>query len=211
MADPEHVALVKSGAEAIKDWRQKNPEKPLDLSGADLSGANLRDADLTGADPGGADLFKADLFGAALTGANLSGANLSGARLLNANFFLANLSGANLTRANLVGANLFNVDVAEVNLSGAIFGATSIADCDLSQCTGLDTVKHAAPSSIGVDTLIASFRGSANGLTPELQTFFLGAGVPKGCSTPSRPSSGRSSTTPVSSATASPTGRSPRS
>jgi len=31
----------------------------------------------------------------------------------------------------------------------------------------------------GVDTLIASFRGGGNRLTQELETFFLGAGVPK--------------------------------
>ena len=45
MANPEHVALVKKGWEAIAEWRQKHPKERLDLSGADLSGANLTGGD----------------------------------------------------------------------------------------------------------------------------------------------------------------------
>ena len=52
MANPEHVALVRQGAEAISTWRETPPFKQLnlhraDLRGADLRGANLRAADLT--------------------------------------------------------------------------------------------------------------------------------------------------------------------
>jgi hypothetical protein len=41
MANPEHVAHVKQGAEAIRQWRAENPDVKLDLSEADLHGANL--------------------------------------------------------------------------------------------------------------------------------------------------------------------------
>jgi hypothetical protein len=41
MADPEHVALVKQGAEAIRQWREENPGVRLDLAGADLDEAYL--------------------------------------------------------------------------------------------------------------------------------------------------------------------------
>ena len=60
-----------------------------------------------------------------------------------------------------------------------VFSCTSVGLCDLSQCAGLDAVTHIAPSSIGVDTLIASFRGAGNKLTPQLETFFRGGGVPE--------------------------------
>jgi hypothetical protein len=56
MANPEHVALVKRGAAAIRRWRENNPDGTLDLREA-----NLREADLAGA-----DLIRADLRGAKL-------------------------------------------------------------------------------------------------------------------------------------------------
>ena len=175
-----------------------------DLRGANLSGANLRDADLsaanltavnlTGADLRGAYLVGASLMGPDLTGANLrgaylvganliradlTGADLTGANLTSANLPMANLSKANLTKADLVGASLIMAKLAGTNLVEARFGLTSLGICDLSRATGLAAVNHFGPSSIGVDTLIASFRGAGNKLTPDLEAFFLGAGVPK--------------------------------
>ena len=259
MANPEHMALVRKGAEAIAEWRRAHPDERLDLSGADLGHANLSgaqlwqadlsdavlsDADLSRADLGGANLSKANLSRAYLSGANLSKAKLSRAVLIDASLIGADLWQADLSRANLSRANLFRaapfdatltgailtqadlawaivqaadlkranltgVDLTAANLIGAVLtnatlteadleGAnlteadlgraeltraklsyTSLADVDLSQVTGLATVNHEAPSSVGVDTLIASFRGAGNKLTPELTTFFLGAGVPK--------------------------------
>lgn len=164
MANPQHVAVVWQGAEAISQWRRDHPTQRLDLSGADLSGADLRGADLTGAD---------------LFGANLSGADLSGAGLFGADFFAANLIGANLIGANLFMANLFGADLTGANLKDATLHGTVVAACNLAQCVGLDAVVHQGPSSIGVDTLAQSFRDAGNRLTPELETFFLGAGVPK--------------------------------
>ena len=148
MANPEHVAVVKQGAKAIAEWREKNLEVLLDLTGADFSDTNLAHADLARA--------------------NLSGANLFG----------ANLSAANLRGAYFTGTDLRQVNLNGANLSLAAFGGTSIGMCDLNQCTGLESVRHHGPSSIGVDALIASFRGAGSQWTPELETFFRGAGVP---------------------------------
>ncbi len=67
----------------------------------------------------------------------------------------------------------------KANLSKAILGGTLLAMCDLSSCLGLDMVKHVGPSSVGVDSLISTFRGAGNKLTPEMESFFLGAGVPQ--------------------------------
>jgi pentapeptide repeat protein len=62
MANPEHVEVVKQGAEAIGQWREKNPGVTLDLRGADLrriilSGAKLRQANLSRTDLGGQPLL----------------------------------------------------------------------------------------------------------------------------------------------------------
>ena len=154
MANPEHVEVVREGSEAIARWRKLHPKERLNLIGADLFDADLSGADLSGANLSGAFLFRADLFGANLSGADLSGAILSG-------------------------ANLFGADLREVNLSAAVCIVTVFGDCDLSSAKGLDSVAHRGPSTIGIDTLIASFRGAGNRLTPELETFFRGAGVPK--------------------------------
>ncbi len=52
----QHVETVKQGAKAIKAWREKNSDVPLDLQGANSSRANLRWTDLIGAALGGANL-----------------------------------------------------------------------------------------------------------------------------------------------------------
>ena len=203
MADPEHVEVVKRGAAAIAEWRQENLGVVLELGGADLrrtdlSRANLRMANLIEADLGAANLLwanlswaklhrvnlsrvnlrMANLFEANLFGANLSGANLSGAELVGANLLWANLSGANLSAANLGEANLLWANLSDTNFSGARLFDTTFGQCDLSLVSGLETVRHEGPSSIGTDTLLLTYEGAGNRLTPELRGFFIKAGVP---------------------------------
>jgi uncharacterized protein YjbI with pentapeptide repeats len=57
MANEEHVARLRKGADSWNAWRKENPEIHPDLSGANL--------------------IKAELFGANLCWMNLSGATLS--------------------------------------------------------------------------------------------------------------------------------------
>ncbi len=95
----------------ITDWREANPGKRLDLSGANLRGAVLIDAVLRDANLSGANLRRADLRGAVLIDAvlrdaNLSGADLRGAVLIDAVLRDANLSGADLRKAVLRNADL---------------------------------------------------------------------------------------------------------
>ena len=174
------------------------------LRGANLSGANLREADLTaailavanvaGADRTGAFLLGATLLGTDfakadlsesiliatnLLGANLVGANLTATHMTMAHLLRANLTEANLTKADLGGANLSYAELAGANLDEAHLMGTSLGYADLSKAAGLGSVNHKGPSSIGVDTLILSFRGAGNRFTPDLEAFFLGAGVPK--------------------------------
>ena len=59
MANSEHVEIVKRGADAIQEWREENPDAPLNLSEADLREANLRGANLFEASLAGANLSRA--------------------------------------------------------------------------------------------------------------------------------------------------------
>lgn len=53
------------------------------------------------------------------------------------------------------------------------------ADCDLSQCLGLETIKHPHDSStIGTDTLVRTLRGAGGTFTDAQLVFFENAGVP---------------------------------
>jgi len=155
MANPEHVEVVRKGAEAIAEWRRSNPGVRLDLSGADLRRAYLPEADLIGASLAQANMFQAVLGLAKLSGADLSeaflsfsslgGANLSGANLFRASLFGAmafatNLSGANLTEADLTMANLMFADLAgakivKANLSGTNLVSAELRSADLTGAT----------------------------------------------------------------------------
>ena len=138
---------------------------------AELSEANLRWAELSGVDLSKADLSWANLCDADLIATGLSGADLGGAILSGADLSDADLSGANLIRADLSWANLRGANLNKANLNECGFGYTVVADCDLSGVSGLKTVTHLAPSSIGVDTILKS-----QGKIPE--AFLKGAGIP---------------------------------
>ncbi len=126
------------------------------LARANLTGANLNNAVLTWS-----TLGRANLQSAQLVEADLNATNLCGSDLRNANLKYASLIGANLTRANLEGADL----------SYAIVGGTLFGNVDLSVVTGLDTLVHLGPSTIGIDTVFKS-----KGNIPEV--FLQNAGVP---------------------------------
>jgi hypothetical protein len=139
MPNPEHLEILKRGAEAWNSWRAANAAtmpnlRKASLEKRQLAGTNLRDAYLRRAslcktDLSGADLREANLSGADLRGADLTGSNLAGANLRAADLSGADLSGANLMSAILVGAKMchatltdclvYGVSAWEVNLEGA--------------------------------------------------------------------------------------------
>jgi len=94
--------------------------------------------------------------GADLRGADLSGANLRGASLHGATLHGADLRFSDLRNANLRGANLTDSWLEGSSFGGALAGGTVFADLDLRKATGLETVVHASPSTIGTDTLTRS-------------------------------------------------------
>jgi len=150
MANPEHVAKLKEGAEAWNQWRDEHPRIVPDLSDADLPEAdlitaNLTDADLTRANLAGAYLIGASLNNAKLAGANAAGADLTEGNLIDAilsgaNLVLANLTDADLTRANFAGSNLERANLVGTDLSGSDLAGSRLKKASLisSDLTGAD-------------------------------------------------------------------------
>jgi hypothetical protein len=151
MANEKHLAILRQGVDVWNAWREENPDVAPDLTGADLSESHLT----------GVNLTRAILVEASLTRANLTGASLT----------RANLTGTNLTTANLTRANLARANLARANLTDTLLVYTLFADVNLSQTKGLDSVHHAGPSTVGIDTLVSS-----GGKIPE--SFLYGCGVP---------------------------------
>jgi uncharacterized protein YjbI with pentapeptide repeats len=182
MANPKHVARLKEGVEAWNQWREKDSSMRLDafgndafvtdLSGADLSELNLNAANLHLTNLANTNLEARSLVNADLSRADLRGANLHRSNLVGANLSAANLCQANLTFSGLFGANFDGAILAETNLTAATLSYTIITNTDLSRANGLETVRHAGPSSIGIDTIYKS-----QGKIPHV--FLRGAGVPE--------------------------------
>ena len=196
MANSDHLAILKRGADVWNEWRKNNPGTQPDLievgiAHANLNGANLRDLDLHFAGFYKADLREADLSETRLGHANLEEANLSGAHLVyrvlrgaflsravlvnaslhDVDFRWAELGQADLTGSDLREANLTRAVLRGANLTGVLTDRTGFVDVDLSSVEGLETVNHAGPSDIGISTVYRS-----GGNIPEV--FLRGCGVP---------------------------------
>ena len=141
------------------------------LSKANLYKANLNEASLSGASLRGAEIRGANLYKADLRGAELREADLTGADLHEANFRAADLTGADLREAHLRAADLRGARLRGTNLKNARCWQTTIANVDLSATKHLEAIRHAGPSTIGIDTLYES-----KGNIPE--AFLRGCGVP---------------------------------
>ena len=162
------------------DLREANISRSI-ASGANLRGADMRNANLAGINLDGATLSEANLSGADLTNANLdrsnldrvnfTGANLTGASFNGANLSRTNLSQAVLNEADFYEAILNDVATEEANFENCIIGYTVFQNCAMDAAQGLDNVRHDAPSTIGLDTLLRS-----QGALP--QSFILGSGIP---------------------------------
>ena len=145
MVNPEHVGIVKRGAEAIAEWRREHPTTRLELQGADLSFAGLPNTTLQGKDDGWASLNDADLSSAELRGANLRfstmhRANLQGADLSEVDFRNADLRLANLRYSKLWYADFSNSVLDGASFQQAILGFTTLTNIDLTRVSGIDDV-----------------------------------------------------------------------
>ena len=162
------------------DLREADMSRAI-APGANLRGADLRNANLAGINLDGATLSEANLSGADLTNANLdrsnldrvnfTGANLTGASFNGANLSRTNLSEATLSAADFYEAVLNDVVTEDADFNNCIIGYTVFQNCAMDAALGLDSVRHDAPSTIGLDTLLRS-----RGALP--QSFILGSGIP---------------------------------
>lgn len=162
------------------DMRETNMSRSI-APGVNMRGADLRNADLSGVNLDRATLSEANLAGANLTNANLDRANLDRANLTGANLTGASFNGANLSRTNLASAVLNQADfyeavlndvgTVEADFHDCIIGYTVFQNCAMDEARGLEGVRHDAPSTIGLDTLLRS-----RGALP--QSFILGSGIP---------------------------------
>lgn len=142
---------------------------------SDLSSSALEKADFTGANLSFSNLGYSNLEGADLSGANLSFADLSWAILRSVKLRGANLTATSLGMADLTGADLrdayiFGADVESAIFQDAVMGITRLINCDLSRAIALETTRHTAPSTVGLDT----FARSGGGIPPR---FLEKAGV----------------------------------
>src|SRR5580693_8457306 len=108
MANTEHLAKWRAGADAWNTWRQDHPETKPDLSSLDLSRAGLWKTHPA-----------ETLWEPTLPSSNLSRADFRGANLSAANFTYAMLMGTRLEAADLREAVLNSANLLSADLSGA--------------------------------------------------------------------------------------------
>lgn len=157
-----------------------------DLSFAKLNNAGLSFTNLHKADISDASLIKADISRSLISYAKLIRAKFDFADLRNSSFYYtdlsyaglnyADLSHASLGKANLSYATLHdttfnNTKLEDTKFKNAIVGGTIFSSTDLRGAIELETVKHVAPSEIGISTIYLS-----EGKIPEI--FLRGCGVP---------------------------------
>lgn len=162
MADPQQVALLKTGATAWNQWRKDTDHQPdIDLSGAQLNLLDFQDVYLsqygmcryTGEgefEPVRCNLVEVNFAGTNLRGATMDGTDLRAARFPNADLqdvglsdtFMAeaNLRGARCDGARLTGADLRRADLSEarlrhVSLTGADLRGANLTETDLTRAT----------------------------------------------------------------------------
>jgi hypothetical protein len=179
MADESLVKILKEkGVEAFNKWKIEHLfESPVDLTETHFDGLDLAGVLFVSADLRNTTFKKTNLRGARFGSANLSFADLTGANLEEASLEDANLTGTTLSGASLRAASLDFAHFVECYFIGTDFSRskfllTVIADSDLSRAHGLESARHEASSSIGIDTIYRS-----GGNIPEI--FLRGAGVPE--------------------------------
>ena len=158
MADPDHIAIAKSGPNAISRWRELTfwvpnenpivyslnyslgdrstgetfePEFVHGRAKLDLSGGYLSGARLRRADLAHDDLSRADLTASDLRNARLAGANLQAAHMSRANLSNCDLTLASMANCSLIRADLSRSTLHQAHLVGADLSYSNLHFADL--------------------------------------------------------------------------------
>lgn len=157
------------------------------LNGARLNNAYLREATLIDVEMkevflkdaylGYSIIWNANLEGSDLRecifyGSTLSNVNLKQANMGSANFDNTFLNKVDMSGASLVNTTMRNTSMTDLNIDHAYLKGAVLANNNLRNVQGIETVRHGGPSTIGIDTLIRS-----DGKIPEI--FLRGCGVPE--------------------------------
>ncbi len=159
--NPEHLKMLRHGAESWNRWRAKNPDIQPDLRGLDAHVALLIQVNFS----------NTNLLRARITNSELPYADFSGAFLKEVTFRETALAKSSFKSAVLTWTDFSHANLRGADFSNASVGWTTFGDNDLSEAIGLDTVHHIGPSILGIDTLYRS-----KGKIPEI--FLRGCGVP---------------------------------
>lgn len=188
LGNPEHIALVRSGAVAFGAWRKAHPKTKLDLRGADLDGTRLpgvnfsaalfgaaspyeRPATLQGAKLRNAQFQRSYMRMVDLRGADLREVDFHGSQLSIVDLSFADLRDADLRQCIFIATDFHRANLRGADISGSIVGHTRFTGLDLTKVKGLSKLRHEYPSSIDTETLL-------HARDPLPRTFLKGCGVP---------------------------------
>lgn len=130
MANDKHLGLLRQGRKALLQWRQRHPDRMLDLTDADLREFDLRGLPLRQADLVGSNLSGCDLTGTNFSGSDLTRARLEGCRLIKADLYATTLFKAGFRGADLSGAYLRRVRSQSADFSGCQFLKADLREGD---------------------------------------------------------------------------------
>lgn len=157
------------------NWVYHRDDIEIDLEYAQLSGLDLSHLDLTGSILDYAVLKHTNLTHAVLIGSEVLLTDFSDANLEDSTLHMLDFTSSDLFRTSFVNAEIegcfFGDNLDGADFTGATLEHSVFANSDLSTVKGLETVKHYAPSTIGIDTIYKS-KGKIS------DVFLRGCGVP---------------------------------
>jgi uncharacterized protein YjbI with pentapeptide repeats len=133
MANPDHVELVRRGADAWNEWRRANPSVTPDLSHAELTGLRLAGINLQEANLDHADLSACFLREVNLRGAHCPYAVFRGASLVYGVGEEADFTNAVLEQAWLVGGQWQRARFKQVAAIGVNFQQAGLQSADFTE------------------------------------------------------------------------------
>lgn len=136
MANPEHAAILKEGAEVWNAWRRHVDEEraPFEFKGDIFNRHDFEKAYHEWAVEGTPDVSGATFEDAVLNDVNLSATNLVGVNFSHANLSGADLSGSDARRAKMKGANMAGADASRTLFDGADLSSTQLDGATFRDC-----------------------------------------------------------------------------